>query len=667
MALLKSCKTPEALRQTHAHLLVTQSLDPVCEAQLVASYAGVLGLAHARQAFLSLPHKALASWNALLVACIGHGQAREALDLYARALARSLRPDSSTYTLALKACTRLLAHETGLMVHARVAKCGHVRDVFVGSGLLNLYAKCSRLCEARRVFDEMTKRDLVSWTSMVTGYSQNGFGNEAFAVFREMEYEGVRADSVVMVGLVQACTNLGVVKLGSSIHGYVIRRDIKVDVVLETSLVDLYVKFGFLERAQRMFDRMDDRNLVSWSAMVSGYAQNGFAADAISFFIEMQEEGFSPDVVALVSVLLACSHLGLLHHGKSVHCFVMKTLEFDVVSGTALVDMYAKCGSLGKAHVLFDQISSRDAIAWNAMISSYGMHGNGEAALSLFTQMLETPSKPDHATFASLLSACSHAGLVEEGMIWFDRMVREFHISPYEKHYACLVDLLARAGQLEKAYNIIQSMEFEPGISVWGALLAGCRNYKETKLGVLIAKIVCDLKPDDPGMYALASNVFAMAKRWEEVAEVRAITKKMGMKKTPGYSVVEIKGKLHGFLVEDKTHPQYEMIKKELGRLDSEMRAVGYMPDTASVLHDVAEDVKENMLCNHSERLAIAFALLNTCAGSRIRVTKNLRVCGDCHVATKLISKIVGREIIVRDVKRFHHFKDGACSCGDYW
>ncbi|XP_058093286.1 putative pentatricopeptide repeat-containing protein At3g25060, mitochondrial [Magnolia sinica] len=666
-SLLSTCRDPKSVAQIHALMLITGILNHIdSNGHLISSYARSGDIPAARQVFDETPQRATPTCNAMIIAYSRRSFPSEVLNLYRRMLLEGPRPDSSTFTLALKACATLFNLKAGEEIRRQAADCGYKDDVFVGSSVLNMYVKCGKMNEAMRVFDEMPMRDLVSWTTMITGFAQSGRVIEAVGVYRRMRLEGIEGDGIVMVGSIQACTGLGDLKMALSVHGYMIRQEHPMEVVVKTSIVDMYAKNGLLKLACRVFEKMSSTNVVLWSALISGFAQNGFAADALRLLIEMQDRGFEPDLVALVSALLACSQIGYLKFGKSMHGFIVRQYKFDRISGTAVIDMYSKCGSLSSARALFDRVSSRDSISWNAMISSYGVHGHGKEALLLFIQM-KSLMKPDDATFASLLSAFSHSGLVKEGLYWFDLMVREFNIQPSEKHYACMVDLLARAGQIDEAYELIKSMAIEPGIAVWVALLSGCRNHGNSSIGETVAKKVLELKPDDPGIYALVSNVFATARKWDEVAHVRKVMKKMGMKKIPGYSVVEVNGELHAFLMEDKSHPQHEKIMAMLERLDFEMREMGYVPNTEFVLHDLEEEVKKTMLCNHSERLAIAFALLNTGPGTRILITKNLRVCGDCHNATKFISKIVDREIVVRDAKRFHHFKDGVCSCGDYW
>ncbi|KAI5679955.1 hypothetical protein M9H77_01182 [Catharanthus roseus] len=666
--LLLACNDRAQIFEVHALMILSGLFSyGTSTAQLVSSYARVGEIEFARKVFDKLPKRRVNVWNAMIVAYSRNDSPSEVINVYKQMRCEGVKPDSSSFTVSIKACTRLLDFEMGEEIWKTAVECGYGNDIFVGSSVLNMYSKCGKMDEAMGLFEKMPRRDVVCWTAMITGFVQCGRVREAVDVYCQMQREGMEGDRVVMLGLIQALANTGEAKLGRSVHGYLIRNDVPMDVVIQTSLVDMYAKIGELEFAYRVFRQMPNKNVISWSALISGYAQNGFVSNALELFAEMQRYGFQPDLVSILGALLASSQVGRSRLGKSIHGYVMRRLDIDQVLGTALIDMYAKCGSISCAYAMFDRIPCKDLICFNAMIASYGIHGHGKEALSLVIQMIESNIKPDHATFASLLSALSHSGLVKEGQYWFDIMVKEHKIQPGEKHYACLIDLLARAGKVEEAQNLINSMTCEPGLAVWVALLSGCHNYKRFLNGELAAKKVMELNPDNSGIYSLLANFFAAAGKWNEVSEIRKIMKRKGMKKTPGHSVVEVNGQLHAFLMEDKSHPQYEQIVKLLEKLDKEMRAIGYVPKTEFVLHNLEEEVKVRMLCNHSERLAIAFALLNTGPGTKLLITKNLRVCGDCHEATKFISIIVKREIVVRDVKRFHHFKDGLCSCGDYW
>jgi len=360
--------------------------------------------------------------------------------------------------------------------------------------------------------------------------------------------------------------------------------------------------------------------------------------------------------------------LAALEYGKEVHEDIKRSgFQSDVYVGTALVDMYAKCGSITDARNVFDIMSKRDVVSWNAMIAGYAMHGCGKEAIEIFEQMEHSTSKPNNATFVGVLSACCHAGLVDEGWKYFDYMSKLYSITPVLDHYCCMADLLGRAGYLDEAYDFINRMPVKPDATVWSSLLAACRIHSNAELGEQVAECLFELDPTDAATYVLMSNIYAAAGRWDDIKKIRALMKERKVEKKPGSSWIEVNNKVYAFLVGDTSHPQLQEIYLKLDALSGEMKEAGYVSDTRFVLQDVEEEQKEHILGYHSEKLAIAFGLMNTYPGTPIRVVKNLRVCGDCHCAIKFISRIAAREIVVRDANRFHHFRNGQCSCGDYW
>ncbi|TYH11157.1 hypothetical protein ES288_A07G235600v1 [Gossypium darwinii] len=566
--LLLACKDKKPVAKIHALMIQTGHKNSV--GNLIASYARVGDILSARKVFDKLSNRRVDSWNAMILAYSRKSFPEEVLDLYRQMIMEGIKPDSTTFTMTIKACVSLMDMEMGEEIWRKAVDFGYQKDVFVASSVLNLYVKCGKMDEAMVVFNGMPRKDLVCWTTMVTGLAQSGRASEAIDSYRKMQMEGMEGDNVMMLGLIQASVNLGDSKLGRTIHGYMVRKGFSMDVVVQTSLVDMYAKNGYLEYALHVF-KMPTKNDISWGALISGLAQNGFARNALELLVQMQGCGFKPDSMSLVGALLACSQYGLLKLGKSIHGCITRRLDLEPVSGTAMIDMYAKCGSLSYAHALFDRIVSKDIISWNAMLASYGVHGHGKRALSLFLQMTKMSLKPDRATFASLLSALSHSGMVNEGRYWFNLMVNEYGIQPTEKHYACMVDLLARAGLVEEAYKLIGSMNNKPGVAVWVALLSGCRNHGKLSMGEMAAKKVLELNPDDLGIHALVSNFFAMGNMWDEVAVVKKLMKDSGKRKVPGYSVLDVNGKLHAFLMGDKSHHEYKAIATVLDNLDCEM------------------------------------------------------------------------------------------------
>ncbi|KAJ4957915.1 hypothetical protein NE237_025026 [Protea cynaroides] len=533
------------------------------------------------------------SWNSIIAELARSGDSIEALRAFSSLRKLSLRPDRSTFPCTIKSCS-------------------------------SLFDLTSMLGNARKLFNELPQRNVVSWTSMIIGYIQNGDAHEALSLFKEFlleESDGGREtevfiDSIAMVSVLSACSHISeniITKAG--------------DLCVANTLLDAYAKCGDLTIASKIFDERPERDIVSCNSMIAVYAQNGLSTEALNVFYGMLEDGdYNYDAVTLSAILLACAHSGALQLGKCIH----------------------------------DQ-------SWTAMVAGYGMHGRAKESLEVFYEMQKAGVKPNYITFVSVLAACSHAGFVEEGWHWFKTMNQEFNIEPGIEHYGCMVDLLGRAGYLDEAYELIKGMKVKPDCVVWGALLGACRIHKNVKLGEISSRKLFELDPDNCGYYVLLSNLYADAGRWEDVERMRIFMKNHRLIKPPGFSLVEAKSRVHIFLVGDKEHPQYEAIYEYLDRLSVKMKEVGYVPDMTSVLHDVNQEEKETVLRVHSEKLAIAFGIMNTIHGTTIQVIKNLRVCSDCHAAIALISKIVNREIVVRDSYRFHHFKDGLCSCGDYW
>eukprot|EP01018_Ginkgo_biloba_P023522 Gb_33335 [translate_table: standard] len=669
---LKACTSLSALQQgneIHEHIIKSGfDSDVFVGSALVDMYAKCGFIEIARQVFNKMSKRDVVSWTTMIGQYVHIGRADEALKLFSQMQQLNTKPDSITVVSVLPACAHLTALQQGKEIHNYILKRGFQSDVFVASALIDMYAKCRSIVFARHVFHKMSRRNVVSWNSMISGYIQNGYTNEALKCFQEMQLENVKPNSVTIASILPFCVHPTNMQHGTEIHNYAIRNDLMSDVFVGSSLVDMYAKCRRIDVAYRVFEKMSKRNVVLWTAMISGYTQNRHANEALKLLAQMQVAGVKPDSVTILSALPACAHLAALRQGKEIHGYIIRSgFDAGVLVGGGLIDMYVKCGNVEIARQIFDKISHKNLESWTAMIAGYGMHGCGADALAIFNQMQQSGMKPDPITFVAVLSACSHSGLVDEGWHYFGSMVRDFGIEPRVEHYACMVDLLGRAGQLGKAQSFIKKMPLEPDAGVWGALLGACRIHGNIELGEAVAERLFELEPQNAGNYVLLSNMYAAAGRWDCVTKVRTEMKCRGLKKRPGCSWIVVKNRVHTFLVGDKSHPQSMEIYEMLHCLAGELKKAGYVPDTNFVLHDVEEKDKEYILCGHSEKLAIAFGLISTCPGTLVQVTKNLRVCGDCHNATKFISKIVRREIIVRDANRFHHFKDGVCSCGDYW
>ncbi|CAN1219441.1 Pentatricopeptide repeat-containing protein At5g66520 [Linum perenne] len=443
------------------------------------------------------------------------------------------------------------------------------------------------------------------------------------------------------------------------IHGHVVKLGLCGDWHIKSAGIRMYGRCGRVEEAREVFDEMVERDEISWSGLIDGYIRGGFYKEGLEVFVRMQREGVELSKFALTSVLAACAHLGALDHGRWIHAYVKKkrksSLVMDPTMATALLDMYAKCGRLDMAWEVFESLKEKEVFTWNAMIGGMAMHGRAEDAVELFIEMLRRKFRPNEITFVGVLNACAHSGDVDRAMQIFDSMERFHGIVPGVEHYGCLVHGLARAGRLEEAEELVDSMPMEPNAAVWGALLGGCRIHGNMEIGERAGKILLEMDPDNSGRYALLSNIYAKAERWDDVVNVRKLMKERGVKTIAGSSMIDLGGCVHEFKMGEGSHPQmkdiYSMLKAMIERLTIE----GY------------EEEKETALQYHSEKLAIAFGFINTKPGTTIRVVKNLRVCDDCHSAIKLISRVYGRDIILRDRVRYHHFRNGACSCKDFW
>ncbi|KAL0340707.1 UNVERIFIED_CONTAM: putative pentatricopeptide repeat-containing protein [Sesamum radiatum] len=558
-------------------------------------------------------------------------------------------PNNFTFPFVLKSCSRNLDFGLGAKVHSLVVKVGYDGDVFVKTGLVGFYSKLERLEDAQKVFDDIPEKNVVSWTAIMGGYVGAGRFREVVDLFRKSLAMGLRPDSYTLVRVLSACSQLGDLGAGQWIHKYV------------------YV-CGNMEKARAVFDEMLERDIVTWGAIIQGYAANGLPKEALEIFHRMQKENLRPDCYVMVGVLSACARLGALELGERASS-MMDRSEFlsNPVMGTALVDMYAKCGKMAIAWEVFEGMKVKDLIIFNAVISGLAMTGHVKAAFCCFGLLEKCGLKPDGNTFLGLLCACTHAGLVDDGRKYFYGMSCLYSLTPTIEHYGSMVDLLARAGLLDEAHRMVWSMPMKANAIVWGALLGGCRLHKDTQLAEHVLKQLIELEPWNSGNYVLLSNIYSANQKWDESENVRSIMKESGIQKVRGYSWIEIDGIVHEFLVGDTYHPMSDNIYAKLMELAKELRAAGYVPTTEFVLFDIEEEEKEHFLGCHSEKLALAFGLICTKADAVIRIVKNLRVCGDCHTAIKLISKITGREIIVRDTNRFHHFVDGSCSCRDYW
>ncbi|XP_010935759.4 LOW QUALITY PROTEIN: pentatricopeptide repeat-containing protein At1g06140, mitochondrial [Elaeis guineensis] len=669
-SLFPLCHSLRLLRQVHTRILLHGlHLSVFFGSRLAHAYFATGSPQDARRAFDQILAKTPHSWNTMLSGYSKTHNLSEVLQLYKLSRAEGSRPDSFSLAFAVRACMGLSVLELGRSIHLEAIRSGLETDEFVSPPLIDMYLEFGYLEEAEKVFDRVPVGISLVWGLMMKGYLRESMEVEVFGLFDRMKELGIGLDPCSAICLARACGNVGAAKEGRVIHSFCIKKNfLDSNVYMQTSLVDMYGKSGFMDFARRLFDEMPHKDVVSWSSMIAGLAQSGRAHESLLVFQDMLGNLMVPNEVTLASVLLGCSHLGALQQGKSVHAYMVRNeVELDVVTNTALLDMYAKCGSMDLACKVFNAMPERNVFSWSAMIGGFGMHGMCKKALALFDEMRSGNLVPNSVTFVSVLSACGHSGKVQEGQLYFESMYKDYKITPKNEHYSCMVDLLGRAGLIEEAESLIKEMPQEPSASVWGALLGACRIHKRVELAEQVANKLFALEPDRPGAHILLSNIYAAAEMWDMVRKTREMINERGLQKTVGFSTIEVDKRVYLFNAMNGRDRQHTRIIELWHVLTNQMKELGYVPDLSFILHDVDDEAKEEMLGGHSEKMAIAFGLLKTRDRMPFRITKNLRVCGDCHTASKIVSLITKREIIMRDSKRFHHVKDGVCSCGDHW
>ncbi|XP_051113569.1 pentatricopeptide repeat-containing protein At3g46790, chloroplastic [Andrographis paniculata] len=611
--------------------------------------------------------------NPLIQSLCKKGQLKPAIHY----LSLEQNPTQHTYEILLQSCVQHKSLLDAFDVHRKLIDDGFDQDPFLATKLINAYSELDSLQHARQVFDELPRRTIYVWNAIFRALCLSGYGEEVLSLYRRMNRIGMPSDRFTYTYALKACVVLDSDSLlralgwGKEIHAHVLRHGYESHIHIMTTLVDMYGKFGYVESASRIFSAMPVKNLVSWTAMIACFAKNSRAFEALELFHRMileSEEDMLPNSVTMVSVLQACAALSALEQGKLIHGYILrKGLDSILPVMSALITMYARCGKLDLGERVFAQMDKRDIVAWNSMISGYGIHGLGLKAIAVFQEMVRQGVSPNSISFISVLGACSHSGLVEEGKSLFDSMVKVHGIRPSVEHYACMVDLLGRANRFDEAVKLIADLRDEPGPKVWGSLLGSCRIHCNVELAERASQRLFELEPKNAGNYVLLADIYAEARKWDEVKRVKKVLDAKGLQKVSGCCWIEVGRKIYSLNSVDELNPQIEQIHAFLVKLSEEMMDMGYMPETKVVLYDLDVEEKQRIVLGHSEKLAVAFGLINCSKGETIRISKNLRLCEDCHSFTKFISKFARREILVRDINRFHHFKDGECSCRDYW
>ncbi|KAK6920875.1 Pentatricopeptide repeat [Dillenia turbinata] len=552
-----------------------------------------------------------------------------------------------------------------LQIHTQLIKNSLLQNPIISLNFLS-NSLAHDLNYSSKIFTQIENPSPFQYNAMIKASSpSNGFN-----LFLEMQRKGVKIDALTASFVLKLCIKLKSLMGGLQIHSRILRNGFQSDNRLMTCLMDLYSNCGKCDEVCKVFDEMHVRDTVAWNALISCYIGNGRTRDALSVFDSMQglPSGEEPDDVTCLLVLQACGNLNALDFGEKIHEYIYEKGYANALKiQNSLISMYSRCDSLEKAYGVFKVMPNKNVVSWGAMISGLAINGYGREALEAFNEMLNMGVSPDDKIFTGVLTACSHGRLVDEGLMFFKRMREEFQIVPNIHHYGCMVDLLARAGLLDKAYEFIMSMDIEPDPEIWRTLLGACRIHRDFDLGEHVIEKLVELKAQQAGDYVLLLNIYSSLGNWEKVMELRRFMKERGIVTTPGSSTISLKGELHEFVADDVSHPQKCEIYEKLGEINHQLKIVGYDAEVTSELHNQDAADKEISLLYHSEKLAIAFAILSTPPGTSIRVAKNFRICVDCHNFAKVLSGVYDRVVVIRDRTRFHHFCGGQCSCNDYW
>ncbi|XAR68459.1 hypothetical protein NMG60_11003573 [Bertholletia excelsa] len=635
VSLLRECKTLKNVRQIQAYACKTGlDGDPFIVGKLLLHCATSISdaLHYAWCLFLHTPNPDVFMYNTLIRGLSESDSPQNSLLAYVEMRRKSAAPpDSFSFAFVLKAAANMRSLGAGYQLHCQAVSHGLCTHLFVGTTLISMYGECRRAEFARKVFDEMFEPNVVAWNAMLTAYLRCDDDKGAEMMFDRMPVRNLTSWNIMLAG---------------------------------------YTKAGQLELARKLFGEMPMKDEVSWSTMIVGFAQNGCLDEAFCFFRGLLRLGVRPNQSSLSGVLSACAQSGAYEFGTILHGFIEKSGLFWMSSvNNALLDTYSKCGNMDMARLVFERIPGmKDLFTWTSMMAGLAMQGYGEEAVQLFHNMEISGIRPDGVAFIAVLYACSHAGLVETGCEYFSNMKEMYGIEPTSEHYGCMVDLYGRAGQLHKAYEFVSQMPISPDAIIWRTLLGACSMHNNVELAEKVKQRLSEIDPNNSGDHVLLSNIYAVSGKWKDVVVVRRSMSNLRLKKTPGWSMIEVDKIMYTFVAGQEqnkvTEDAYEKLREIMLKLQIEG---GYVPEVTNVLHDIEEEEKEDHLSKHSEKLAVAFGMTRVCEGKVIRIVKNLRICRDCHNVMKLISKVYGLKIVVRDRSRFHSFKDGYCSCRNYW
>ncbi|KAJ4721235.1 Pentatricopeptide repeat-containing protein [Melia azedarach] len=629
-SLVSACASVGALHkgeQLHSYAIKRGiSKDIIVEGSLLDLYVKCSNIETAHKFFLTTEKENVVLWNVMLVAYGQLENLSESFQIFREMQIEGLIPNQYTYPSILRTCTSLGALSLGAQIHTQVIKTGFQFNAYVCSVLIDMYAKHGKLNTAQEILRRLPEDDVVSWTAMIVGYVLHDMYAEALKLFEEMQKQGVQSDGIGFSSAISACAGIQALNQGRQIHAQSYVCGFYGDLSVGNALVSLYARCGRIEEAYLAFDKIDAKDIISWNGLISGFAQSGYCEAALQVFSQMNRAGVQANLYTFGSAVSATANTANIKQGKQIHAMIIKTgYDSETEASNALITLYAKSGNIDDAKREFLEMPEKNEVSWNAMITGFSQHGYCMEVINLFEDMIKHDVMPNHVTFVGVLSACSHVGLVNEGLGYFESMSKDYGLVPKPEHYACVVDLLGRAGFLSRAREFIEQMPIEPDAMVWRTLLSACRVHKNMEIGEFAVHHLLELEPEDSATYVLLSNIYAVAGKWDSRDRIRQMMKDRGVKKEPGQSWIEVKNSVHAFFVGDQLHPLADKIYEFLGNLNERAAKIGYVQGHNSLWSDIEQEQKDPSVYIHSEKLAITFGLLSLSNTMPIRVFKNLR------------------------------------------
>ncbi|KAM0954373.1 putative tetratricopeptide-like helical domain superfamily [Dioscorea sansibarensis] len=584
-AILSGCGREKRLlfgSSIHGYILksISNGDSVVVWNSLISMYSKCGQLSHARKLFDEMPLRDTVTWNSMISAFLAANQLEKGF-WYFKALLScgSCGLDHASMTTMLSVCAGPEFLRTSTVLHSLTVFHGFEQMVSVRNALITAYFNCENQGSARKMFDEMFERNVITWTAMVSGLARCHMCRESLVLFREMQ-QSCFANSLTYSSSLFACSGMRAVREGQQIHGLVLKSGIVADLCVDSALMDMYSKCGFMEDAYRVFQACEEPDDVFLTVILVGFAQNGLEERAFELFVKMVGEGVKVDANMVSAVLGAFGAFAPFALGKQIHALVVKTcLEFNVFVSNGLINMYSKCGDLCESLKVFELMTHRNSVTWNSLIAAFARHGHGAEALELYESMRSESIEPTDVTFLSLLHACSHVGAIEKGMEFINSMSMVYKIEPRMEHYACVVDMLGRAGLVHEAKSYIEKLPVKPNAVLWQALLGACSIHSNAEVGEYAADRLLLLEPGSAAAYVLLANIYSSQRQWKKRAEIILKMKEMKVKKDVGVSWIEVEKNVHCFVVEDKVHLQADYIYEVLDALAAVIKYQEHVPD----------------------------------------------------------------------------------------